>query len=218
METPDSSNSGQDLSTEFAEYFAKRQAYLDTPEPLYTLDWFERQTTDYAEKLIHTPLPPRVIQDQLGAAIELAQESGRINQQFTYDFLQALEIVLSAYINKLQPGDQIAFNDLVDEADRAIESVDLANDIDILSHPVYLEQNHAISLILRDFAETFYQRTELRQICDEIDEWTVHDDVHPAQKERRLYDPATPFYGEPHGYNGRWTPEDRDGLTVWVAS
>lgn len=218
MEISNHFDSSHDLVIEFAKYNAQRQAYLDSPDPLYTIEWLERQIIDYTEKLIYTPLPLKVMQDQLQIVIDKAEDSGRTNQQFTFDFLQALEIILSAYAKESHHGDHIAFNDLVEAADRSIDAVEICDNQDIFTHPVYLEQNHALNLIMRDFAQIFYQRADLQYICDEIDEWTVHDDVHPKQAERRRLDPETAFFNQPHGYKGRWTPLDRHGLVVWVAT
>ena len=218
MEKSSSPYPGNDYSADFARHFARRQAYLDAPEPLYTIERLEAQETDYAEKLTHTPLTPEIMHSLVETVFVKFIENGKTNDQFTDNLLQAIEIMLQAYQNKAEPGDFIVFSDLVDAAEQSLDQVTIPNGQAPWNHPIYIAQNNVIGQVLAEFADNFYNRADLQYICDEIDEWTVHDEVHPEQKQRRQIDPACPFYGQKHGFYGRWTPLEREDMTVWRLS
>ena len=184
-------------------FFLSHQFDLDTTKP-HTTERYLKTQADYLDKLVDVPLPIETmmaITSQLVADYSLLEQS---SDQFSERFIDELAEAAANYLYEAQPGDHVCFQDIIEEVDNSLSSIQ--------SH----QQDNTIDSLLIRFGYIFENQSDLAYIGDNIDAWTVNSSTHPVQAERQRFDPDAPFYDQPHGHNGRWKPQDRDGLLVWV--
>ncbi|MCA9323524.1 hypothetical protein KC992_00290 [Candidatus Saccharibacteria bacterium] len=172
---------------------------------------------DYIEKLTMTPLPLDKMSELLQqVAGQYAEDDGSRQALFNKAFVGSMQMTLHKLMESAKPGDNITFDDLSWAAETATEHTKKINPDSILNDPSFVEETNAIAGITERFAGFFDQRPDLEYIGDDIDAFTVHSDVHTYHKDRIKANPDKDTFGEEHGANGRWIPEKRGGMTVWV--
>lgn len=200
-----------------SEQFDGREAYGHSDQP-ETSDDFEtlEAEPDYIEKLTMTPLPLDKMSELLQQVADQYREDGSRQALFDKAFVGSMQMTLRKLMESAKPGDNITFDDLSWAAEVATEHTQKINPDSILNDPSFVEETNAISGITEKFAGFFDQRPDLEYIGDDIDAFTVHSDVHTYHKDRIKANPDNDTFGEEHGANGRWIPEKREGMTMWV--
>lgn len=192
------------------------------PEPGSVEEQLE-QEPDYIEKLTWTPLQAETMQQLLDETAEAYATSDENDgeQIFRTEVVNTMRDKLNSVIEEAGPGVSVMYDSLSWEAEERLGIMDLLNpealaagDYDMASK--YAQASRLMDDVKTKFAQTFEQHSELSYIGDNIDAWTVDPDVHTYQTDRINANSKGNFSGEPHGQNGRWIPETRNGITVWI--
>jgi hypothetical protein len=172
---------------------------------------------DYIEKLTMTPLPLDKMSELLQQVSgQYTEDDGSRQALFNKAFVGSMQMTLHKLMESAKPGDNITFDDLSWAAETATEHTKKINPDSILGDPSFVEETNAIAGITERFASFFDQRPDLEYIGDDIDAFTLHSDVHTYHKDRIKANPNKDTFGEEHGANGRWIPEKRGDMTIWV--
>lgn len=185
------------------------------------------QEPDYIEKLTWTPLKAdtlRQLLDETAESYTVTDEDDDDREQiFQAEVVNIMRERLDGVIEEAGPDISVLYDTLSWEAEEHSGIINLL-DYDALATGDHEAANRfaQASRLMDDvkikFAQTFEKHPELAHIRDNIDAWTVDSDVHTYQRDRINANPDGNFSGEPHGQDGRWIPETRSGLTVWVPS
>ncbi len=205
----------EEIQSNFA---GDKEALRVNPQP-EVVDTFEKMEDepDYVEKLTMTPLPLDKMRELLQqVASQYGEDDGSQQALFNKAFVGSMQMTLQKLMEAAKPGDNITFDDLSWAAETATAHTDKINTDSILNDPSFVEETNAIAGIGERFASFFDQRADLEYIGDDIDAFTVHSDVHTYHKDRIKVNPNKDTFGEEHGANGRWIPEKRGDMTVWV--
>ena len=204
----------------------------DQPDAANTIEQLEKDP-DWVDKLTMVPLPLATLQELLNQvatedSLEYSDDreaatntsvakgdSDPYETAFKQQFISELQQVLQELMQNTQLGDSITFDDLSLAAERATGHADKVN-ADFARDPSAIAETMVIGKITDQFAGAFERSPKLESIADNIDAFTVHPDVHMYQRERVQDNPDQDFFSEEHGQDGRWIPERRGAMTVWV--
>lgn len=171
---------------------------------------------DYIEKLTMTPLPLNKMNELVRqVASEYTEDDNSQQGFYKKAFIGNMQLTIQRLAETAKEGDNITFDDLSWSAEEA--NINMLNPETIVNDPTFIDEVNAISEITDKFAYYFDQHSELEYIGDNIDDYTVHSGVHTYQQKRVQSNSDRDLYGEEHGQNGRWIPEKRGDMTVWVA-
>lgn len=181
------------------------------------------QEPDYIEKLTWTPLQAetmRQLLDETAEAYTITDENdgGKI---FRAEIVDIMRNKLNSVIEEAGPDISVTYDSLAWEAEEQLGIMDLLDPEALAAGDHEAASKYAQASQLMDgakskFAQTFERHPELSHIGDNIDAWTVDPDVHTYPRDRINANPRGDFSGEPYGQNGRWIPETRNGVTVWM--
>lgn len=209
-------STGDDIKNAFAgdkEAWEQRESKT-APDTIENLE----QEPDYIDKLTMVPLPIETMRELLGQSAQELNELNEHNQEvfFKRHFVGAMCSSLERLAKSAKEGDNVTFDDLLMDAEKATEHVKKVDVEAMLNDPSFVAETHSVAEITNTFALQFDQRPELEYIGDTIDDFTIHPDVHSYQKDRIEASPDKDFHGEEYGKNGRWIAEKRGNMTVWV--
>lgn len=194
------------------------EARSEDDEPLFSLEEIE-SGPDYIEKVMLVPLPVTTMAKLIDALYEqlrpIPLNTKRSQLLFQQIFAGELKKAADRLVKNKKPGDHVTYDDLDWLASEKTGHFKRPVVDEITGNTTFVAETDGIAKIRDRFVALFDQTPTLEGIATNIDEWTVHPQIHKYQQARVEAHPNGDFYEEAFGHKGRWTCENRDGFTIW---